>query len=161
VRRQLGVILQSSRVFPGSLLSNIITGTNYAIQDAEAAVRAAALDKDVAGMPMGLFTPVGEGLISGGQEQRVLIARAVVGNPALLIMDESTSALDNVAQLAVQRNIEAMRATRIVIAHRLSTIARADRIYVLEKGRVSAVGTFAELMGQNGVFKELATQQML
>ena len=161
VRRQLGVILQNSRVMPGSILDNIITGTNYTMADAEEAVRMAALDKDIEKMPMGLFTMVADGLISGGQQQRILIARAIIGKPALIIMDESTSALDNETQEIVRKNVEKLRATRVVIAHRLSTIINADRIYVLEEGKVKQTGTFAELMAVEGTFKQLAMRQLL
>lgn len=161
VRRQLGVILQNSRIMPGSILENITTGTNCSLAEAEDAVRMAALDKDIASMPMGIHTNVGDGLISGGQQQRILIARALIGKPAIVIMDESTSALDNETQETVRCNIEKLNVTRIIIAHRLSTIINADRIYVLEKGIIRESGTFKELMNHDGVFRELARRQML
>lgn len=161
VRRQLGVILQNSRIIPGSIMDNITTGTGVSRTEVEEAVRMAALDKDIAAMPMGLYTNVTEGTLSGGQQQRILIARALIGNPAIVIMDESTSALDNETQECVRRNIEKMNVTRIVIAHRLSTIVNADRIYVLERGVIRETGTFEELMRQNGVFRKLAERQML
>ena len=111
---------------------------------------------------MGLYTVVGEGLstLSGGQRQRVLIARALVHNPKILLLDEATSALDNVTQAQVSRSVERLRATRIVIAHRLSTIQGADRIYVLDRGRVVQTGTFAELMAEGGLFRALAERQV-
>jgi NHLM bacteriocin system ABC transporter ATP-binding protein len=161
VRRQLGVILQNSRVMPGTVLSTIISGTEYTIEDAQKALRIAGMEEETAAMPLGLFTPVGDGLISGGQAQRLLIARAVVGNPAVLILDEATSALDNITQEQVRKNIEELRVTRIVIAHRLSTIEKADRIYVLDKGRIVQVGTFEELSAQDGIFRESARRQSL
>lgn len=159
VRRQLGVILQNSRVMPGTILDNIVSGTEYTIEDAAEAVRMASLDADIAAMPMGMLTMVGAGLLSGGQEQRLLIARALVGNPPLLIMDEATSALDNVTQDTVRVHIEQLRSTRIVIAHRLSTVMHADRIYVLDKGRVVQTGTYDSLVGKEGLFQELVRYQ--
>jgi len=161
VRRQLGVILQNSRVMPGSILANITTGTNYTLEDAKEAVRMAALDKDIENMPMGMFTMVADGLISGGQQQRILIARAIIGKPAVIIMDESTSALDNETQEIVRKNVEKLRATRVVIAHRLSTIINADRIYVMDNGEVKQSGTYEELMAVDGIFKQLAQRQIL
>lgn len=161
IRRQLGVILQNSRIMPGSILENITTGTSCSLAEAEKAVRLAALDRDIDDMPMGIFTSVADGLVSGGQQQRILIARALIGNPAIIVMDESTSALDNETQEEVRRNLENLKATRIVIAHRLSTIINADRIYVLERGEIRESGTFPELMAQDGVFQKLARRQML
>ena len=161
VRRQLGVILQNSRIMPGSILDNICAGTNCTLQQAQEALKMAALDKDVAAMPMGIYTNIADGLISGGQQQRVLIARALVGRPAVIIMDESTSALDNETQEKIRRNIEKLKATRIVVAHRLSTIVNADKIYVLENGTLVESGTFDELMRRDGLFKRLARRQML
>lgn len=161
VRRQLGVILQNSRIMPGSILENITTGTDCSPAEVEEAVRMAALEKDIAAMPMGIHTNIAEGLLSGGQQQRILIARALIGKPAVVIMDESTSALDNETQEAVRRNIETLNVTRIIIAHRLSTIMNADRIYVLDRGEIRESGTFRELMSRDGVFRKLAERQML
>lgn len=161
VRRQLGVILQNSKIMPGSILGNIITGTNYTLSDAEEAVRMAALDKDIENMPMGILTIVNEGLISGGQQQRILIARAIIGKPPIIIMDESTSALDNETQEIVRKNIEKLKVTRVVIAHRLSTIINADRIYVMSDGEIKQTGTYDELMRVDGIFKQLAQRQLL
>lgn len=161
LRRQLGVILQNSRVITASILENIVVGTEYTLDDAYLAIERAALTETVQNMPMGLHTIVSPETISGGQQQRILIARALVGRPALLILDESTSALDNAAQEAVRANLDALRITRIVIAHRLSTIIKADRIYVLDKGRFVQSGTYAELIAQEGLFKSLAQRQRL
>ena len=161
VRRQLGVILQNSRIMPGSILENITTGTGCSLAEAEEAVRMAALDKDIAAMPMGIYTNIREDVISGGQQQRILIARALIGKPSIVIMDESTSALDNETQETVRKNIEKLNVTRIIIAHRLSTILNADRIYVLDKGAIQESGTFEELMSHDGVFRKLAQRQML
>ena len=161
VRRQLGVILQNSRIMPGSIFENITAGIACSPDEAMEASRMAALDQEIAAMPMGIHTHVSEGVLSGGQQQRILIARALVGNPAIVIMDESTSALDNETQETVRRNIEKLNVTRIIIAHRLSTIINADRIYVLDKGVIRESGTFEELMSRDGVFRKLAERQML
>lgn len=160
VRRQMGVIMQNSRLLPGSILENIIVGTEYTLEDAWQALHRAAFAEEVAEMPMGIFTLVNPETVSGGQQQRILLARALVGNPTLLIMDESTSALDNFAQDTIRQNLEDMHVTRIAIAHRLSTIAHADRIYVLDKGKVVQVGTYAELAAQPGVFHNLIERQI-
>ncbi|MBS1370093.1 MAG: ATP-binding cassette domain-containing protein [Lentisphaeria bacterium] len=160
VRRQLGVILQSSKILPGTILENIITGTEYTTRDAWRALELAAFDQDVKDMPMGIHTLVTSETISGGQQQRILIARALVGLPAVVIMDEATSALDNLSQLTVKENMEKLHMTRIVIAHRLSTIIRADRIYVMEKGEVVQQGSYAELAAKEGLFKRLAERQL-
>jgi ATP-binding cassette subfamily C protein len=110
---------------------------------------------------MHTHVPEGGSTLSGGQRQRLLIARAVVGRPRILLFDEATSALDNLTQAQVTASLEALQATRIVIAHRLSTIARADRIYLLQGGRVVQSGTYAELLGQPGPFADLARRQLV
>jgi ABC-type bacteriocin/lantibiotic exporter with double-glycine peptidase domain len=110
---------------------------------------------------MGLHTFVSEGgsNLSGGQRQRLLIARALVGKPAIVLFDEATSALDNRTQAVVTASLERLQVTRVVIAHRLSTIQAADRIYVLAGGRVVQQGTFAELARHTGLFAQLMTRQ--
>ena len=111
---------------------------------------------------MGLHTVLSEdcGTISGGQQQRILIARAIISNPQILFFDEATSALDNVTQSMVCETLEKMDSTRIVIAHRLSTIMRCDRIIVLDAGKVVEQGTYKELMENKGLFYKLASRQM-
>ena len=163
VRRQMGVVLQHGQVLPGSLRENIVGATTLSVDDAWAAARLAGLATDIEAMPMGMHTYVPEGgsTLSGGQRQRLLIARAVVGRPRILLFDEATSALDNLTQSQVTASLEALRATRIVIAHRLSTIERADRIYLLQGGRVVQSGTYAELIGQPGPFADLARRQLV
>lgn len=113
-------------------------------------------------MPMGLHTVISEGGggLSGGQRQRLLIARAIVHRPRILLFDEATSALDNNTQAIVSRSLEGLQATRIVIAHRLSTILNADRIFVIERGVVVQSGTYAELLEKEGLFRELARRQL-
>jgi ABC-type bacteriocin/lantibiotic exporter with double-glycine peptidase domain len=111
---------------------------------------------------MGMHTEISEngGGLSGGQRQRLLIARAIVRRPRILFFDEATSALDNRTQAIVSRSIETLAATRFVVAHRLSTIVNADRIFVLEKGRLVQTGTYSELISQEGSFRDLARRQL-
>jgi ABC-type bacteriocin/lantibiotic exporter with double-glycine peptidase domain len=121
----------------------------------------ASVGADVRAMPMGLDTPVSDGMgtISGGQRQRILIARALAGSPRILVLDEATSALDNITQAAVVESLENLRITRVVVAHRLSTIRHADRIIVLEGGKVVDEGTYDELYAREGTFREMALRQ--
>src|SRR5690606_32458279 len=98
----------------------------------------------------------GGGMLSGGQRQRLMIARAIVRRPRILLMDEATSALDNRTQAIVAEGLAHLNATRLVIAHRLSTVVHADRIYVIERGRIAQSGTYDELMQADGPFRELA-----
>lgn len=123
----------------------------------------AGLDRDLEQMPMGMQTVISEGAstLSGGQRQRLLIARAIVNRPRILFFDEATSALDNQTQAIVSRSLEQLQCTRVVIAHRLSTIVNADRIYVLDRGKVSQSGNYQELMAQPGLFAELARRQVV
>ena len=159
VRRQMGVIMQNSRIIPGSILENIIQGTDASVDDAWNALEMAEFADDVRKMPMDIHTIVTPATISGGQQQRILIARALVGNPKVILMDESTSALDNISQEKITEKLRQLAVTRIVIAHRLSTIADADRIYVLDKGKVVQSGTYETLSACDGVFKELIERQ--
>jgi ABC-type bacteriocin/lantibiotic exporter with double-glycine peptidase domain len=161
VRRQVGTVLQQSTIMAATIFENIAGGAVISQQEAWEAVHAAGLAEDLAAMPMGLHTFVSEGgsNLSGGQRQRLLIARALVRHPALLLFDEATSALDNRTQAVVTASLERLRVTRVVIAHRLSTIRHADRIYVLEGGRVVQQGTFVELAQQAGPFAQLMAHQ--
>jgi NHLM bacteriocin system ABC transporter ATP-binding protein len=163
VRRQIGTVLQSSQVMPGSIFNNIVGAQPLSMQDAWAAAHAAGLEEDIRAMPMGMQTVlIGEdGSLSGGQEQRLLIARAIVNKPRMILFDEATSALDNRTQAIVTASLQRLHATRIVIAHRLSTIINADRIYVLTNGAIVETGTYAELMAQAGVFADLAKRQLV
>jgi ABC-type bacteriocin/lantibiotic exporter with double-glycine peptidase domain len=162
VRRQIGVVLQSGTLVAGSIKNNIAGAAWIPIDDIWEAVRRAGLEEDIRRMPMGLFTLVteGGGGLSGGQRQRVLIARAIVGKPRVFLFDEATSALDNHAQAVVSNSLQSLKATRIVIAHRLSTIIEADRIFVMNQGRIVQSGTYTELMRERGVFRELAERQL-
>jgi ATP-binding cassette subfamily C protein len=163
VRRQIGVVLQHGKLITGDILSNIIgSSAHLTANDALEAARMAGFDQDLAQMPMGLHTVVAEGgtTLSGGQRQRLLIARAIVRRPRILFLDEATSALDNRTQAVVAESIDKLEATRVVIAHRLSTIINADRIVVMERGRIVQAGSYAELLKQQGPFQELARRQL-
>jgi len=163
VRRQLGVVMQSAALMPGSIFENIVGSEPLTLDDAWEAARMAGLDQDIEQMPMGMHTMVAEGMgtLSGGQRQRLIIARALVRRPRLLLFDEATSALDNRTQGIVSRSLDRLNATRVVIAHRLSTIQHADRIYVIVGGRLVQQGSFEELMAVEGPFAALARRQIV
>ena len=162
VRRQIGVVLQEARLMPGSIYQNIIGTLDLTLEDAWEAARMSGLDEDTRQMPMGMHTVItaGGATLSGGQRQRLMIARAVVAKPRLMLFDEATSALDNRTQETVSKNLEVLHTTRIVIAHRLSTIRRADRVYVLVGGRLAQSGAYAELLNQRGPFADLVKRQL-
>jgi NHLM bacteriocin system ABC transporter ATP-binding protein len=162
VRQQLGVVLQGSQLLPESVYRNIVGSMDLSIDDAWEAVRLVGLAQDIEEMPMGMHTFVSEGggNFSGGQQQRLMIARALVRRPRIIFLDEATSALDNRSQEIVTESMEQLQATRLVIAHRLSTIRNADRICYMEKGRIAEMGTFDELMELGGRFWKLARRQM-
>lgn len=162
VRSQMGVVLQDGKLLAGSIFDNIVGTTAMTMDDAWLAAKRVGLDKDIQEMPMGMYTAISEGSgnISGGQRQRILLARSIVNNPHVLILDEATSALDNTTQAIVTRSLEEMSCTRIIIAHRLSTIRNADRIIVMDSGRIIEEGSFESLMEQKGVFAELAGRQL-
>jgi NHLM bacteriocin system ABC transporter ATP-binding protein len=162
VRRQIGVVLQNGKLLWGSIYQNIVGAAPLTMEDAWEAARAAGLEDDINAMPMGMQTFIGEGAttFSGGQRQRLMIARAVVNKPRIILFDEATSALDNETQAIVSNSLTRLKATRLVIAHRLSTIVKADRIYVIETGRIVENGTYQELMAANGAFAALARRQI-
>lgn len=162
VRSQVGAVLQTSRVMAGSILENIVASSGRSLAEAWDAAKMAGIAKDLERMPMGMHTVVtaGGGTLSGGQRQRLLIARALVKRPRIVLFDEATSALDNQTQAIVSRSLESLRLTRVVIAHRLSTVRHADRIFVLDKGRIVQSGTFEQLIDQPGPFADLAARQM-
>ena len=163
LRQQIGVVLQNSRVMQGDIYTNIVGNTGLSIDDAWRAARQAAFDKDIEAMPMGMHTVIsqGGGTLSGGQRQRLLIARALASQPKIVFFDEATSALDNLTQAQVSESLEKLRVTRVVIAHRLSTIRHADRIVVLERGRIVQSGRYEDLMKVDGVFRALAKRQTI
>jgi ATP-binding cassette subfamily C protein len=147
---------------PGDIFTNIVGSAPLTLEDAWEAARMAGFDDDIKAMPMGMHTVIAEGAgtISGGQKQRLMIARAIVKRPRILLFDEATSALDNRTQATVARSVEQLKATRIVIAHRLSTVIKADRIFVIEAGKVIETGNYKQLMAKNGHFAELARRQL-
>src|SRR5262249_45634995 len=152
-----------SRLMSQSIFENIVCGSRYTMDDAWEAARAAGLAEDIQQMPMGMHTMVSEGgaNLSGGQRQRLLIARALILKPKILLFDEATSALDNRTQQMVTESVQRLQATRVVVAHRLSTIRQADRIYVMEAGRIVQQGTFDELALQPGLFAQLMKRQVV
>jgi ATP-binding cassette subfamily C protein len=162
VRRQLGVVLQHGSLMSGSIYQNIVGSSELTLEDAESAAAMAGLEEDIEQMPMGMHTVISEGgsTFSGGQRQRLMIARAIVHKPRILYMDEATSALDNRTQRIVSESLDRLQATRIVIAHRLSTIVNADRIFVMDQGRIVESGTYNELMAKDGLFSTLAKRQI-
>ncbi|MEH1944902.1 MAG: NHLP bacteriocin export ABC transporter permease/ATPase subunit [Nostoc sp.] len=162
VRRQIGVVLQNGRINSASIFENISSGALVTMEEAWKAARMAGFADDIQSMPMEMHTVISEGgtNLSGGQRQRLLIARALVLEPRILIFDEATSALDNRTQAIVSASLDKLGVTRIIIAHRLSTIRNADRIYVIESGRVVQQGKFEELVNQNGLFANLMARQM-
>jgi NHLM bacteriocin system ABC transporter ATP-binding protein len=162
VRRQCGVVLQHGALLAGDIRTNIIGGTSHTIDDAWAAAAMSGIDEEIAAMPMGMHTVVSEGTntLSGGQRQRLMIARALVSRPRTVFFDEATSALDNPAQRVVAESTHNLNATRIVIAHRMSTITGADRIIVLDGGRIVQEGSYDDLLADpDGPFARLASHQ--
>ena len=163
VRKNLGVVLQNGKLIAGNILENItITAPHATMKDVNRVIKAVGLKEDIDRMPMGIRTVLGEnaGTISGGQQQRILIARAIISDPSILIFDEATSALDNRTQAEVCRSLEAMKITRITVAHRLSTIKNCDKILVMDKGQVVEEGDYESLMAKKGLFYELAARQI-
>ncbi len=162
IRKQVGVVLQNGKLLSGTILQNIIGSSNLTIENAWDAAKSAGMDQDISEMPMGMNTVVSENgsTLSGGQRQRLMIARAIVRKPKIIMMDEATSALDNRTQEIVSQNMERLQATRIVIAHRLSTIINADRIIVLKNGEIEQIGTYNELLNKKGFFRNLAFRQI-
>lgn len=164
LRRKIGSVIQSGGLLQGDVFSNIIiSAPHLTLDDAWEAAEVAGIADDIRAMPMGMNTLISEGNggISGGQKQRLMIARAVAPKPKILMFDEATSALDNKTQKQVSEALDKMGCTRIVIAHRLSTIRHCDRILVLDGGRVIEQGSYEELIAQNGYFAELVERQRL
>ncbi len=164
LRRRIGVVLQNGKLFSGDIFSNItICAPWLTLDEAWEAAEHAGVAEDIRRMPMGMHTMVSEGSggISGGQKQRLMIARAIAPKPKVLMFDEATSALDNKTQKKVSASLDNLRCTRVVIAHRLSTIKQCDRIIVLEDGKIVEDGTYDQLIDRPGFFKELIERQRL
>ena len=164
LRRRIGTVTQDGSLFQGDIYSNIvISAPHLGLDEAWEAAELAGIADDIRAMPMGMQTLIseGQGGISGGQKQRLMIARAVAPKPKILIFDEATSALDNRTQKQVSEALDSLNCTRIVIAHRLSTIRNCDRILVLDGGRILEDGTYDELIEKNGFFAELVARQRL
>ncbi len=164
LRQKIGTVMQDDRLFMGSIYSNIvICSPRLSLDRAWEAAETAGIADDIRNMPMGMHTVIadGQGGISGGQRQRLMIARAIAPKPRILIFDEATSALDNLTQKKVSEALDALDCTRIVIAHRLSTIRHCDRILVMDGGKVVEEGSYDELVAKNGFFAELVERQRL
>ena len=164
VRKQIGVVIQNGQLFQGDIFSNItISAPMLTMDEAWEAAETAGIADDIRDMPMGMHTIIseGQGGISGGQKQRLMIARAIAPKPRILIFDEATSALDNKTQKQVSDALDRLNCTRIVIAHRLSTIRNCDRILVMDQGAIIEEGSYEELIGKNGVFADLVARQRL
>ena len=163
LRRNIGTVLQNGKLFTGDIYSNITITAPWMDMDAAwDAAEKAGMAEDIRRMPMKMHTLIAEGGggISGGQKQRLLIARAICPKPNILMLDEATSALDNMTQKIVTDSMNEMKCTRIVIAHRLSTIKACDRIIVLDRGKIAEEGTYDELYKMNGLFTQLAKRQI-
>ncbi len=164
LRRKIGTVTQDAGLFRGNIYSNIvITAPELSMEDAWEAAETAGIADDIRLMPMGMHTIIseGQGGISGGQRQRLMIARAIAPKPKLLIFDEATSSLDNRTQKQVSEALDQMGCTRVVIAHRLSTIRHCDRILVLDGGRIVEDGTYEQLIERGGVFAGLVERQRM
>lgn len=162
IRRNIGAVMQNGKLFQGDIYSNIVISAPWlSVDEAWEAAEIAGIAEDIRSMPMGMNTVISEGTggISGGQRQRLMIARAVAPKPKILMFDEATSALDNITQKQVSDALGGLKCTRIVIAHRLSTIKQCDRILVLDEGKIVEDGTYDELLAAGGFFAELVKRQ--
>ena len=164
LRRKMGVVTQDGSLFLGDIYSNItVSAPRLTLDEAWEAAELAGIAEDIRAMPMGMQTIIseGQGGISGGQKQRLMIARAIAPKPKILLFDEATSALDNKTQKQVSQALDSLGCTRIVIAHRLSTIKNCDRILVLDQGKIIEEGTYDALLEKGGFFAGLVERQKL
>ena len=164
LRRHIGCVMQNSRLFPGSIYQNIVITAPELDEDAAwKAAELAGMAEDIRKMPMQMNTMIseGSGTLSGGQVQRLIIARAIAPKPKILLFDEATSALDNITQKMVSDSLDGLKCTRLVIAHRLSTVKNCDRILVVDGGRIAEEGTYDELTARGGIFAALVEHQRL
>lgn len=164
LRRRIGTVLQDGKLITGNIFTNVtLSAPNLNAEGVEKLLEEVGLSDDISKMPMGIFTSISEGggTVSGGQQQRILIARALANKPSIMLLDEATSALDNLTQLKVCENLAKRNITRIMIAHRLSTVENCDRIYVFDKGKIMESGNYKELIDKKGLFYELAKRQRI
>jgi ABC-type multidrug transport system fused ATPase/permease subunit len=166
LRKRIGSVFQFSKVFPGTIASNVVFGAGRKVSDEEIwdAVDKAAIGDYIRTLPMKLDTEISESNssgFSGGQRQRLLIARALIKKPRVFILDEATSALDNLTQARVLESISHLNCTIIMVAHRLSTVTGFDRIVMLEDGVIAEEGSYSELMEKNGRFARLVSKQQV
>jgi ABC-type bacteriocin/lantibiotic exporter with double-glycine peptidase domain len=161
LRTQIGAVLQESRLFNQSVLDNIIMGKDADLLKLEKAIIQSNAYEFIETLPLGIYTKISEGgaNFSGGQRQRLILARALINEPKILVLDEATSALDNYSESIIEESISGFSSTRIVIAHRLSTIKNADRIIVLENGEISEIGTHDDLIQNKGMYEKLYTSE--
>ena len=162
LRKKIGTVLQNGTLFSGTIASNIsISPVTDDIEAVKAAAEQACIAEYIESLPMKYDTILSENgeNVSGGIAQRILIARALAGDPKVLILDEATSALDNITQAEVCSTLRNSSATKIVISHRLSTLEKCDRVYVMDRGRIAECGTVTELLEKKGLFYELSRRQ--
>jgi len=162
IRRQLGVVLQSGAIFDGTILENINSGRRYKPEEVLEALNLIGADEFIEELPMGINTIITNGgmSFSGGQRQMILLARAIVGKPKILILDEATSSLDNHKQKIIYEHLANLSMTQIIVAQRLDTIQHVDRIYVIDKGKIVDEGTFHELANKPGIFEDLLSRSI-
>ena len=164
LRSRIGTVIQGGSLFNDSIYANIsISAPGLTMDEAWKAAEIACIADDIREMPMGMHTMIseGQGGVSGGQKQRLMIARAIAPKPSILIFDEATSALDNIAQKKVTEALNELNCTRLVVAHRLSTIRSCNRILYLGDGKILEEGTYDELMEKNGLFADMVARQQL
>ena len=161
IRQQIGVVFQDGKLMTASILENIIGHANATEEDAWRVLKLVGLEHFITALPMGLNTIISQhmNVLSGGQKQLLLLAKALVGNPSILLLDEATNALDNNAQNLVINRINQLKMTRISIAHRLSTVLYADKIMVLSQGSIVETGSYSELIKKRGHFYTLVEHQ--
>ena len=162
LRSQMGAVLQEARLNHGSVIENIqILDNKVSLEKVVNAAQLADIHEEILKQPMGYYTMISEGgsNFSGGQKQRLLLARALANEPKILILDEATSALDNLSESRVQQNLKTLDCTQIIIAHRLSTVRDADRIIVLKDGKIQEIGNHQELLKREGIYYQLYTIQ--